>query len=296
MQTVASEETVPAEEPFGRRLRRLRRERGLSQRQLSGPGVSYAYISRLEAGARRPSVKAIRLLARKLGVSPEYLETGRDLAVREDREIRLAEAELELRLERNEETAEQALRALAAEAEADGDAAAAARARACSGCSPHRRGDFRETIELLQPVVDSGTVSPLTHPDVYGTLGHAYSSSDETGRAVELLESCLEEIERREPGAAVTFIRFATYLSYALADVGDLSGARSGARRRARACRRRGRPVLADPVALVAARGSRPPRATRRRLCASCGGRSPCWRRPRTRASSAVPTSSTARC
>src|SRR5437763_4786585 len=64
-------------EPIGVRLRRLRLERGLSQRDLSSPGVSYAYISRIEAGARTPSVKAMRLLAQKLGVTVEQLETGK---------------------------------------------------------------------------------------------------------------------------------------------------------------------------------------------------------------------------
>src|SRR5205809_7908444 len=64
-------------ESIGVRLKRLRLERDLSQRELSGPGVSYAYISRIEAGARTPSVKALRLLAQKLGVSVEQLETGR---------------------------------------------------------------------------------------------------------------------------------------------------------------------------------------------------------------------------
>jgi len=58
-------------ETIGQRLRRLRHERGLSQRELASPGVSYAYISRIEAGARRPSVKALRMLAKKLGVSAD---------------------------------------------------------------------------------------------------------------------------------------------------------------------------------------------------------------------------------
>jgi len=48
----------------------------MSQRDLSSPGVSYAYISRIEGGARVPSVKALRRLAAKLGVSVEHLETG----------------------------------------------------------------------------------------------------------------------------------------------------------------------------------------------------------------------------
>src|SRR3989442_8201641 len=97
-------------ESIGRRLKRLRQERGLSQRELSSPGVSYAYISRIEAGARTPSVKALRMLARKLGVSVEYLETGREIGEAEARELKLADAELELRLGDDTAAAEQTLR------------------------------------------------------------------------------------------------------------------------------------------------------------------------------------------
>lgn len=61
---------------IGRRLRERRLELGLSQRDLAAPGVSYAYISRIEAGARRPSVRALRQLAPRLGVSVAWLETG----------------------------------------------------------------------------------------------------------------------------------------------------------------------------------------------------------------------------
>jgi transcriptional regulator with XRE-family HTH domain len=38
--------------------------------------VSYAYISRAEAGTRRPSVYALRALARALAVTAEGLEFG----------------------------------------------------------------------------------------------------------------------------------------------------------------------------------------------------------------------------
>jgi transcriptional regulator with XRE-family HTH domain len=63
-------------ETIGERLRRLRVERGLSQRQLSTDRAGYAYISRIEAGTRNPSVKVLRELADKLGVNAHYLETG----------------------------------------------------------------------------------------------------------------------------------------------------------------------------------------------------------------------------
>src|SRR5919197_2005515 len=103
-------------ETVGARLKRLRIERGLSQRDLSEPGVSYAYISRIEAGARTPSVKALRMLARKLGVSVEYLETGQDLRDVEERELRLADAEAELPLSGDTPSAEKKLEEILAEA------------------------------------------------------------------------------------------------------------------------------------------------------------------------------------
>ena len=63
---------------IGERLRDARRHAGLSQRELATDGVSYAYISRIEAGVRTPSVKVLRKLAPKLGVSVAWLETGED--------------------------------------------------------------------------------------------------------------------------------------------------------------------------------------------------------------------------
>src|SRR3954470_2337652 len=65
-------------ETIGERLRRVRIERGLTQRALACDGVSHAHISRIEAGTREASVKALRLLAARLGVSADYLERGTD--------------------------------------------------------------------------------------------------------------------------------------------------------------------------------------------------------------------------
>src|SRR6476469_10504452 len=111
-------------ETVGERLRRLRLERDFSQRDLSSPGVSYASISRIEAGARRPSVKALRMLAKKLGVSADYLETGSEISDTDERELRIADAELELRLADQPGEAEQKLEALREAAVAEGDVVA----------------------------------------------------------------------------------------------------------------------------------------------------------------------------
>jgi transcriptional regulator with XRE-family HTH domain len=210
-------------ETVGERLRRLRLERGLSQRELSSPGVSYAYISRIEAGARRPSVKALRMLARKLGVSPEYLETGSEIRDSERRELRLAEAELRLRLDQDDVDVED-LEEILRESEALGDAVGATRARIVLGLIASRAGDNRKVTAYLEPALDS--IEPSSRPDVYATLGRAYAAGGEPAKAVELFEHGLAGTERESPDDVAAQIRFATYLSYALTDLGELDRAR----------------------------------------------------------------------
>ncbi len=63
---------------IGQRVREARLKAGLSQRGLMCPGVTNAYISRIESGDRTPSVKTLRKIAPKLGVSVEWLETGQE--------------------------------------------------------------------------------------------------------------------------------------------------------------------------------------------------------------------------
>jgi transcriptional regulator with XRE-family HTH domain len=218
---------VPKRETIGERLRRLRLERGLSQRELSERGVSYAYISRIEAGARRPSVKALRLLAKKLGVSADYLETGSEIRDVEERELRLADAELRIRLGSDEAEAAETLRAVLAESLTDGDAAGAGRARIALGFAAARRGDHTQAVEWLEEALGETTASAVSRPDVYSTLGRSYAAIGEPERAVDLFETCLQEVHERMPHDAPAHARFATDLSYALSDMGELDRAQA---------------------------------------------------------------------
>ncbi|WP_159029092.1 helix-turn-helix domain-containing protein [Streptomyces viridochromogenes] len=54
---------------FGRQLRRIRLESGLTQSDLAGGPVSASYVSRIESGSRLPSVETLRHLAERLGLS-----------------------------------------------------------------------------------------------------------------------------------------------------------------------------------------------------------------------------------
>jgi len=62
------------------RIRDLRIKLGLSQRDIQEPGASYAYISRIECGARNPSYEALIQIGAKLGVTGLYLLTGKKRA------------------------------------------------------------------------------------------------------------------------------------------------------------------------------------------------------------------------
>jgi tetratricopeptide (TPR) repeat protein len=213
-------------ESIGQRLRRLRLEKGLSQRELAGPGVSYAYVSRIEAGQRRPSLRAIRVLARRLGVSAQYLETGSMTTSEEEREIRLSDAELRLRLGEAIAGAEEAFHDVLREAREAGDLESATRAELGLGLAAARAGRNEEAVEHLERSVESPRVTPTSHPDVFITLGNAYLDLDRPEQAAELYERCLDELSAQEQDDTSARVRFGTHLSYALSNLGRFVEAR----------------------------------------------------------------------
>jgi transcriptional regulator with XRE-family HTH domain len=212
-------------ETIGQRLRRLRLERGLSQRALAEPGVSYAYISRIEAGTRQPSVKALRKLGPKLGVSADYLETGSDLSDGQRLELRLADAELRLRLDEDPAQAENELRGLLDEAVAAGDLRSGTHARIVLADAALAVGRAADAIELLEPAAGDGDLSPGLRTDVFFPLGRAYAHVGRLDKAIALYDRCLEETRENEPENLVALVRYASALSFALTDAGQLERA-----------------------------------------------------------------------
>jgi transcriptional regulator with XRE-family HTH domain len=209
---------------IGARLKQLRLGRSLSQRELACPGVSYAYISRIEAGTRQPSVKALRKLARKLNVTTAYLETGRDIDEGEERELRLADAELALRLGDAAEAEGQLVR-LFQEAVATGDHGTAARARIALALAADERGDHAAAVAGFEEAFQIERPSPHDRMDVFATLGRAYGALGQREREVALYEECLAEVARVGAEETSTQTRYRILLSYALSDSGDLGRA-----------------------------------------------------------------------
>ncbi|MCQ4210109.1 helix-turn-helix domain-containing protein [Streptomyces longispororuber] len=183
-------------EPVGRRVLRLRTERGLTQRQVAEPAYTPAYISTLEAGRVRPSEAALRHIAERLGVSYEELATGRPARLATDVRLRLTEAQRSLA---TGAAAEAALlyAELAAEAERHGLGAERAAAELGLGECALETGELpvaREHFDTADALlVGAGAPLPQRAP-VIRARAVAHYLSGSLRYACYLLETALDEL------------------------------------------------------------------------------------------------------
>jgi tetratricopeptide (TPR) repeat protein len=201
----------------GLRLREARERAGLSQRQLAFTGCTPAYISRIEAGDRIPSLQLLRELGARLGVSEDWLATGSDTSRRDDPAI--LEADVALRLDD--------LDAAAALFAGVLDTASNERNRAAAlaglGQIAFRRGQPRQSIEHLEAALDLFADEEDQRPDVADTLGRAYAAVGEMESAIAVYERFLADAER--DGNTLETLRFAVLLGHALTDSGNFGRA-----------------------------------------------------------------------
>jgi transcriptional regulator with XRE-family HTH domain len=209
-------------ETIGERIYRLRKEKGLRQSALTGPGVTAAQISRIESGKRQPSIKAVRRIASKLEVSPEYLETGVDITRREELELKLADLELRIRLDPSDEAVEADLETLISLARREGLGDIAAKAHAVFGMALADRGHLSEALGHLVSAIEHPLLEPSAYPDVYTTLSTVYC---ELGRARDAVPLCRDALERIPVEAAALRTVLVTYLSHALSELGEFEQA-----------------------------------------------------------------------
>src|SRR3990170_7076372 len=196
----------------GRRLKEARERTGLSQRALSFSGCSPAYISRIEAGERIPSLQLLRELGRRLGVTEDYLATG---AAASALSTTLLDAEIALRLD-DVESAQDLYEQALAQAADDRE-----RIQALEGLGrvETRLGHPGEAIEILERALALAGGDPAERPSLAETLGRTYGTLGELAPAIALFERCVERYENDDD--PVRYVRFACLLGYALTDNGD---------------------------------------------------------------------------
>lgn len=199
----------------GRRLKAARERAGLSQRQLAFPGCTAAYISRLEAGARVPSLQMVNQLAVRLDVSGQWLATGVEVAQAEP--LELVDAEVALRLGDLAE-AERIYRA-----HLQPDDPSRAVALAGLGQIAFRLERYDEAIAQLEQAFGQHGSRLLSDPGAVESLGRAYAATGVLEQSIALFRRALDEA--RSADAPVERLRFSVLLANALIDSGGYADA-----------------------------------------------------------------------
>lgn len=201
----------------GRRLRETRETAGLSQRELSFPGCTAAYISRIEKGERIPSLQLMREFSERLGVSESFLAHGTHEPV--GKRASFVEARVAIRMGDFD----------AARKLADGLLEAArsnferARASALYGEIAFHTDTPEAAVETLERafLLDEGLERSDAH--FAETLGRAYA------RALEYEMAAAVFMRNRDraaaAGDALNEVRFASLLANAYSDSSNFTAA-----------------------------------------------------------------------
>jgi transcriptional regulator with XRE-family HTH domain len=210
---------------LGKRLRSARSTIGMTQSAAAGSDVSAAYISRIEAGQRRPEAQVLRQIAARLGTTIDYLVTGVEPAQAE--ELRLTVRYAELALKSGEATeAESQLRLLY---ESDTPLGAiAGEVRWFLALSLEALGRVEEAIDLIEDMTLPATVSEL---QVAIALCRCYRITGDLARAIDVGEKARTRAQESGLQGTDDEIRLTVTLVAAFHERGDVAFA-------ARLCRR----------------------------------------------------------
>jgi tetratricopeptide (TPR) repeat protein len=204
----------------GTRLRRLRRARGLTQRELGEPRYTHAYVSTIEAGRRRPSAEALEHFASKLEVEVEELITGRPPGLETRLRMRLQEARIAISEGRFEEVTRD-LDQIGREAKRHRLPRLEAKTEEIRGLWLQRSGRPEDALEHYQRAEELLRDEPPTaRADAVDGKAVSFTALGDVRYAIFLLESLLDEIERAGLEDPDALVRVHAGLVYSYLDAG----------------------------------------------------------------------------
>lgn len=190
----------------GERLKKLRVQKGLTQKELAAPHYSHAYVSTIEAGRRVPSRAALEHFGAKLGVGVDELVTGRppELASQLALKLHQARAALSSGQADQAEKGFEEVRRTATRFTLDRLVAAAIEGKAL--CA-ERRGRLDEAIDLYDQALDQvREETPLAATEAVAGKARCIQLRGDIKYAIYLLENQLERLEKEgltDPGSLV---------------------------------------------------------------------------------------------
>lgn len=209
---------------LGRRLRSIRVSRGLTQGDVVGDTLSVAYLSRLETGARRPTVKALTVLAARLDVTIDSLLAADPQ--QDPDEVRLALDYAELALESGDPgEAEHHLETALSRLDGPMGAAMRERAQLLHARSLEASGREDDAIIELEELLADHAVSGLTRIKAGIAISRIHRETGDLGRAITCGEEVLSQLRAAGMDASDEAVQLAVTVAAAYFERGDTAHA-----------------------------------------------------------------------
>ena len=205
---------------FPRRLRALRTARGLTQRELAGGSLSVSYVSLLEAGRRNPTPETVRLLAERLGCSPDELTGMAESAQTRPAALSVRYGQLALEADRAEAAKEHFESALAAP-----DLDPLLRSESAIGLARtlERQGKLAEAAKAYESLVKEAMDAPryLASLSVVISWCSCLYELGDLGRVVEIGGTAIERLDQIDGWQSDTAIDLLATVAAAYFELGD---------------------------------------------------------------------------
>lgn len=208
---------------IGGRLRAARVAKGMTQTDVAGDSMSIAYVSRMESGQRRPTVKALTELARNVGVPIEQLLGP--VPPQDADEVRVTLDYAELALESGSPLeASTRLRESLERVDSCNIEDLSQRARFLQARAQEALGNTEDAIIELEDLLGSRATGVM-RIKVGIALSRVHRESGDLGRAVSAGEQILAELERSGLDSCDEAVQLAVTVAAAHFERGDTAHA-----------------------------------------------------------------------
>ncbi|HEY1920362.1 MAG TPA: tetratricopeptide repeat protein [Streptosporangiaceae bacterium] len=204
---------------FAQQLRRLRKARGLTQRDLAGSSLSVSYVSLLESGKRTPTPETIRILADALSCDVhELMESG---DAEQPLALVLAQADLALQAGQVSGALERYEQVIAADPD---DPALLRRARLGLAQSLHGAGRLTEAANAYERCVRIAEEDPANELSLQVQVGwcRCLVELGELIRAADVGKAALAEFSALQAQESEMSIRLIATVASIWYELGDL--------------------------------------------------------------------------
>jgi tetratricopeptide (TPR) repeat protein len=189
-------EAVQKPVTLGERVRAARRELGMSQAQLAGDELTKGFISQVEAGLVRPSLRSLQIIATRLGRTLDYFIGDESLAGAKRRVFHRLAAQAAVERRDWAAVRHEAMAALAQQAQGPERATLLRYLAAADSAEGKREQAFERLAEAMALVDANSDATELAQ--LLAARGVLYVEHGQLAAGTESLEAARDVMEQRE--------------------------------------------------------------------------------------------------